>query len=146
MKIQTSFQNILYNVVKKKSFVFFRLLISWITYFKVSWLYWIWNPLLPIYYYVTILRSGHNTTWACNSGTSVFSLSLDDVTSMMDSIVLVLHFCRDFFLTVKAILNFWVDILTVADFSCIFRGSLHNKEFLLQDFKMCLWRSIIAKH
>lgn len=69
--------------------------------------------------------------WGSNNGTVVFSLSLDDVISMMDDMILVLHFCRVIF-TVKSISRIYGSSI------CRIRGSSHNKEFLLQKYKMCL--------
>lgn len=51
---------------------------------------------------ITGIWSSYFTMWDCNSGTIVFSLLLDDIISVVDSMVLILHFCSVIFL-VKSI-------------------------------------------
>ena len=64
------------------------------------------NPRSSIGYlfllYNTGICSSYFTMWDCDSGTVVFSLSLDDVISVVDSIVLILYFWRVIFI-VKSI-------------------------------------------
>lgn len=57
-------------------------------------------------------------------------LSLDDVISVVDSMVLILHLCGVIFFIVNSISRIY-------EFSTRVKGSLH-KGFLLQKYKMCL--------
>lgn len=87
---------------------------------------------MAIYYYFTILGSGQVTLLCKIVIVGLLCLSLDDVISVVDSMVLILHLCGYFFYS-----KFYY---RTYEFSTRVKGSLH-KGFLLQKYKM-----FIAKH